>query len=166
MEGLIDSFLEFARSDQLDDPEPTLPSALARAVVDKAVRGGGDVVLGSLKGAETTVILRAAAVERALANLVGNALRYGKKARVSVVLGERQVVFCVEDDGPGIPEGLREEAMKPFARLDPARNQDRGSGVGLGLAIARDIARRHGGSLRLGDSEDMGGLKAELILAR
>jgi two-component system osmolarity sensor histidine kinase EnvZ len=71
----------------------------------------------------------------------------------------------VEDDGPGIPPDRREEAMRPFTRLDPARNQDT-PGVGLGLAIVADIARTHGGSLRLGHSEALGGLRAELVLAR
>ncbi len=166
MEQLIDAFLEFARSDQLDDPEPVEPVALAQEVVEKAARLDGDVTFWHAQEEVETVILRRAAVERALGNLVGNAQRYAERALVSVELRERQVIFCVEDDGPGIPEDLREEAMKPFSRLDPARNQDRGSGVGLGLAIAHDIARRHGGSLRLGESQEMGGLKAELVLAR
>jgi two-component system osmolarity sensor histidine kinase EnvZ len=76
------------------------------------------------------------------------------------------VRFWVEDDGPGIPPDRYEDALSPFVRLDPARNQDDGSGVGLGLAIVADIARTHGGVLRLGVSETLGGLKAELVLAR
>ena len=72
----------------------------------------------------------------------------------------------VEDDGPGIPAEQRTAAMQAFNRLDEARNQNRGSGVGLGLAIASDIARSHGGVLRLGESAALGGLKAELVLAR
>ena len=166
MEQLVDAFLDFARADQLGDPEPVSPAELAQAVVGKATRHGDDVVLSLVGEPGARVVLRRAAVERALDNLVGNALRYGNRALVSVELRERQVIFRVEDDGPGIPENLREEAMKPFTRLDPARNQDRGSGVGLGLAIAQDIARRHGGSLRLGVSERLGGLKVELFLAR
>ncbi|MDP2737611.1 MAG: ATP-binding protein, partial [Pseudorhodobacter sp.] len=71
-----------------------------------------------------------------------------------------------EDDGPGIPPGRRDEALRPFTRLDSARNQNSGSGVGLGLSIAADIARGHGGTLRLGESARLGGLKADLILAR
>ncbi len=74
--------------------------------------------------------------------------------------------FSVEDDGPGIAPDQREEALKPFSRLDIARNQDRGTGVGLGLAIAHDIARRHGGTLRLEHSEKLGGLRADLVLPR
>ena len=81
-------------------------------------------------------------------------------------MGARSVRFTVEDDGPGIPAEARDEAIRPFVRLDPARNQDRGTGVGLGLSIVSDIARSHGGMLRLGDSADLGGLQADLVLAR
>ena len=110
------------------------------------------------------VLLRRLAVERALGNLVGNAMRYAQRAEVSVTLSERMVRFTVEDDGPGIPEAERDEAMRPFSRLDQARNQNRGAGVGLGLAIALDVARTHGGSLRLSESETLGGLRADLVL--
>ena len=110
--------------------------------------------------------LRPVAMRRAIENLIGNAVRYGERAEVSARLGPRNLRIRVEDDGPGIPEAAREEAMKPFSRLDTARNQDRGSSVGLGLAIASDIARAHGGRLRLDRSGHMGGLCAELILAR
>jgi two-component system osmolarity sensor histidine kinase EnvZ len=79
---------------------------------------------------------------------------------------ERSVKFVVEDDGPGIAKDRREEALRPFTRLDAARNQDLGSGVGLGLSIAADIARSHGGTLRLGESATLGGLRVELVLAR
>ena len=103
---------------------------------------------------------------RALDTLIGNALRYGTKARLCFALTERSLRFVVEDDGPGIPADRREEALRPFARLDAARDPNFGGGVGLGLSIAADIARSHGGVLRLGQSADLGGLMAELILAR
>ncbi|PRY21398.1 two-component system osmolarity sensor histidine kinase EnvZ [Aliiruegeria haliotis] len=166
MEGLIDAFLDFARSDQLGDPEPVVPAEIAQTVVDKAVRGGGDVVMEVGEAARELAVLRVQAVERALANLVGNALRYGNRAEVHVRRTTKAVIFTVEDDGPGIPPEDREKAMQPFVRLDEARNQDRGSGVGLGLSIAGDIARRHGGMLRLETGERLGGLRAELVLAQ
>ena len=72
------------------------------------------------------------------------------------------VEIAVEDDGPGIPESQREEAFRPFSRLDDARNQNT-KGVGLGLAIARDVARSHGGDITL-DASDLGGLKAVIRL--
>jgi two-component system osmolarity sensor histidine kinase EnvZ len=117
-------------------------------------------------GGSGEVTLRPLAIRRALENLIGNALRYGQNARLSMSLTPKALVFCVEDDGPGIPADQREDAVRPFTRLDPARNQDRGTGVGLGLAIVEDIARAHGGVLRLGESADMGGLKAEIVLGR
>lgn len=166
MQHLISAFLDFARSDKLDDPQPLVPAELAERVAENARRAGGDVRLELGEGTDDPVILRRQAVERAVGNLLGNALRYGKHARLTVSRTGRTIVFGVEDDGPGIPPDRREEAMQPFSRLDLARNQDRGSGVGLGLAIARDIARQHGGTLRLGDSAELGGLKAELVLAR
>ncbi|MCE8421679.1 ATP-binding protein, partial [Rhodovulum sulfidophilum] len=141
------------------------PLALVGRVVENAQRAGQDVTLVRAEGTGT-MVLREAAVGRALENLIGNAVRYGTKAEVSVTLGERALRIAVEDDGPGIPRERREEALRPFTRLDKARNPNRGGGVGLGLTIAMDIARNHGGALRLGESETLGGLRAELTLAR
>ena len=123
------------------------------------------MVLHAVEGAGQAP-LRASAVRRAVENLIGNATRYGSRAEVSLAILDRAIRITVEDDGPGIEQARREEAMRPFTRLDTARNQDRGPGVGLGLAISADIARSHGGTLRLGDSARLGGLKAELVLAR
>ena len=164
MERMVEEFLAFARGDALDDLAPTDLAALVRRVAEAAERSGRAVEVGA---AERTVLpVRAQAIERAVQNLVDNGLRYGQRVRVSLSSGERSAVLAVEDDGPGIPKGQREEAMKPFTRLDAARGQNAGGGVGLGLAIAADIARSHGGLLRLGESEDLGGLKAEIVLAR
>lgn len=166
MEGLLDSFLSFVRDEAQDEvPVPTDPVALLRTVVEDARRGGQNVSLHAVEGAGTAP-LRAVAVRRALANLIGNAVRYGTRAEVSVAISDRAVRFSVEDDGPGIPKDRREEAMRPFTRLDRARNQNLGTGVGLGLAITADIARGHGGTLRLTESERLGGLRADLVLAR
>jgi two-component system osmolarity sensor histidine kinase EnvZ len=105
-------------------------------------------------------------MRRAVDNLISNAVRYGTQAEVAVMLSDRTLRIRVEDDGPGIPEERRDEATRPFSRLDPARNQDKGGGVGLGLAIASDIARAHGGVLRLGESARLGGLRADIVIAR
>ncbi|WP_300520389.1 ATP-binding protein [Aliiroseovarius sp.] len=165
MERLVNEFLSFARSDALEGtPEPVNPVTLARELAENAARAGLVVELGELEDVGE-MPMRPVPIRRALENLLANANRYGELARLSVVTGRRDVRFVVEDDGPGIAPGDREQALKPFARLDAARNQDRGSGVGLGLAIADDIARGHGGRLRLGDSAELGGLKVELILA-
>lgn len=165
MEALIDAFLEFARGDATEEPVPTDALGLVKTIVQDAVRSGKAVKLGRLEG-QGEVPMRPVAIRRAVENLLGNAVRYGKTAQVSVVLSDRALRISVEDDGPGIPKDLRERAVQPFQRLDPGRNQNKGSGVGLGLAIAFDIARNHGGSLRLGDSGTLGGLKVEIILPR
>ena len=165
MERLLDTFLNFARGNALDALEDVDPVLLAERVVEKAAKAGQDVTMGPAE-AGVLVSLRPLAVERALENLVGNSVRYASACRISVTLFERAVRFRVEDNGAGIAPEDREMAVKPFARLDPARNQNKGPGVGLGLSIAIDIARSHGGTLRLGDSEAMGGLQADLILAR
>jgi two-component system osmolarity sensor histidine kinase EnvZ len=165
MEGLLETFLDFARGEALDDPAETDPAGLARAIVEDARRAGGEIAYEGPEAA-APVQMRPMAVGRALGNLVSNALRYGNRAVVSVALLDGALRFSVEDDGPGIPPDARGDAVKPFLRLDTARNQDRGSGVGLGLAIATDIARRHGGALRLGDSARLGGLRVDLVLPR
>ncbi|MEO8530470.1 MAG: ATP-binding protein, partial [Deltaproteobacteria bacterium] len=162
MEGLIDEFIAFARGDQQDD---VADIDLTDFIAERARHTNGALTIVP-PPAGSVIRARPVALGRALDNLISNALRYGKTARLSVALGETWVTFSVEDDGPGIAEADREPALRPFVRLDPARNQDKGTGSGLGLAITNDIARRHGGSVRLGVSADLHGLKAEIILPR
>ncbi|UWQ16126.1 ATP-binding protein [Jannaschia sp. M317] len=158
MERIINTFLDFARDEANDSKETVDALALLRGAVDLAAPGRDVPVAG--QGAQ--VVLSPDGMRRALANLVSNALRYGARVRASVVVSENWVTFVIEDDGPGIPAEQRDAAVRPFARLDAARSNTAGN-VGLGLAIARDVARAHGGSLRLGES-DMGGLKAEIVI--
>lgn len=165
MERLVDEFLSFARGDAMEDSELVDPVALVTRVVEDAQRMAQPVTMRPPEG-QGMVQVRPAAVRRALENLIGNAVRHGSRAEVGVVLTDRALRLTVEDDGPGIPKDRRDEAMAPFTRLDEARDPNRGGGAGLGLSIAADIARSHGGSLRLGESEALGGLKAELVLAR
>jgi two-component system osmolarity sensor histidine kinase EnvZ len=166
MQHLLDGFLDFARSDAGDVLVPTDPQEIVDAVLSDAARSGSQVTMGVSEGAGEPIPMRPQAIRRALDNLVGNGLRYGGQVLLSMYVTERAIRFIVEDDGPGIPDNLRDDALKPFVRLDPARNQDRGSGVGLGLSIVSDIARSHGGILRLGTSPELGGLMAELVLSR
>jgi len=165
MERLLDAFLAFARDDALDDPSDTDAIALMRDIVRNYGVSGAAVQLGEVKG-HGRAMLRPLAIERAVENLVSNGLRYGKNVLVNLTMTSKTVKISVEDDGPGIASELHDEAIKPFVRLDAARNQDGGSGVGLGLAIVHDIARRHGGTLRLGESAQMGGLLVDIVLPR
>jgi two-component system osmolarity sensor histidine kinase EnvZ len=169
MERLIEAFLEYGRADAGDAAELVDLADIVSRIVDDAVRGGQNVTLLPIDPSldEVSVPLRPLAVRRALENLIGNALRYGGTlAQVSVALTDRTFRITVEDNGPGIPADKREEAMRPFTRLDPARNQNTGTGVGLGLAIVADIARLHGGVLRLSESPTLGGLRADIVMAR
>ncbi len=164
MEGMIEAFLAFARGDALDEPLRTDPIELAREVVERA-RRNHPVSEGQMSGAGTAM-LRPVALRRALENLVVNAVRYGNEARLSASVSENAILFIVEDSGPGIPLEKREFVLKPFSRLDVARNQNTGSGVGLGLSIAADIARQHGGALSIGDSDALGGARVEISIPR
>jgi two-component system osmolarity sensor histidine kinase EnvZ len=102
------------------------------------------------------------ALRRCATNLIDNALKHGKHVKVSVLVEGRYAKIVVDDDGPGIAPDRREEAFRPFHRLDQGRNLQSG-GSGLGLAIARDIARGHGGDILL-DTSPMGGLRATIRL--
>ena len=167
MQGMLDEFLSFAKGAAEGEPEAVDPIAMVDGIVGGAQRAGRDVTLLSREGdGAGTVKLREVAMRRAVDNLISNGVRYGARAEVSVLLTDKTLRIRVEDDGPGIPEDQRDQATKPFTRLDPARNQDKGGGVGLGLAIAVDVARSHGGVLRLGVSERMGGLRADIVIAR
>ena len=165
MQNMLDEFLNFARGISEAEPEPVDPAEMLRDLVDDFTRAGKPVEIVALEGSGT-IPLRRIAMRRAVENLINNAVRYGNHAEVSMLLTDKSLRIRVEDDGPGIPPEQRGEAVKPFTRLDQARNQNKGSGVGLGLAIATDIARAHGGMLRLAQSERLGGLQADIVIGR
>lgn len=168
MERMLGEFLAFARGDPAEATTPVNPFEMARDLVEDARRAGTRIELVTENDTPDAplVQLRAGSVARAADNLVGNATRYGKRVRLTVRLLPRTLAISVEDDGPGIPEQDRVRAVQPFTRLDDSRNQDDGGHVGLGLSIAMDVARAHGGSLELGESPDLGGLRATLRLPR
>src|SRR5262249_35563025 len=101
-------------------------------------------------------------IRRCLGNLIENAVKYGKQAEVSMVADGDDLFIHIDDHGPGIPDALREAVFRPFFRMEGSRNRDSG-GSGLGLTIARTVARAHGGDVRL-DQAPCGGLRATVIL--
>jgi two-component system osmolarity sensor histidine kinase EnvZ len=161
MEHMIDEYLAFARGEGGEAAQVVDLSELVESVIADAERGGAMVETEIAPALEAH--LRPLAFRRALANLIDNGVAHAD--RVKVTVAERLtggVEVAVDDDGPGIPEDRYEEAFKPFSRLDESRNQNE-KGVGLGLAIARDMARGLGGDLVLSRST-MGGLRAAIKL--
>lgn len=157
MEHMIDEYLAFARGEAGEAAQTVDVAALLKAAGEDAKRAGAEVEVTAPEA--LTASLRPLAFKRALMNLAGNAAAHGEHVRLTArPLPSGGLEIAVEDDGPGIPEEMHEEAFRPFSRLDEARNQNR-KGVGLGLAIARDVARGHGGDITL-ERSDMGGLKA------
>ena len=156
MAAMLEAYLAFARGDTGEQSAPTDIAALLEELRLDTERHGHRATVAFHGQAEVTV--RPAAFKRCLANLVSNAARFASTVAITGHRDHRWLTVTVDDDGPGIPQQLREDVFKPFLRLDDARNQDEG-GTGLGLAIARDIARSHGGDITLGSSP-MGGLRA------
>ncbi len=153
MAAMLDEYLAFARGEEEGEP---IALDLAALVREAAASFGPQVsVIGPLY---TQVIARPLAVKRAVSNLISNAAKFGNHVRVTLMDGTRFAEVIVDDDGPGIPEDRYEEAFRPFSRLDDARTQNT-PGTGLGLTLARDTARLHGGDVRLTESP-MGGLRA------
>ena len=156
MEAMINATLAFARDEAATEPSVALDlAALCRTVLDEATDAHPDRASAiTYTGPERlTVHARPVALKRALANLVGNALAYGGAARLTLAWPETigrgaMLRLLVEDDGPGIPEDSLEVVFQPFRRLEGSRNRETG-GTGLGLPIARNILRAHGGDVVL-----------------
>jgi two-component system osmolarity sensor histidine kinase EnvZ len=160
MGQMLEGYLAFARGDAGESATPTDIGALLEDVRADAERHAAEVVLET-RG-KLDIRVRPMAIKRCVGNLVANAQRHADHVRISAARDTQFVSVFVDDDGVGIPAAHREDVFRPFYRLDEARNQDEG-GAGLGLAIARDIARSHGGDITLSDSP-MGGLRAAVRL--
>src|SRR3974390_583272 len=156
MARMLEAYLAFARGDLGEQSAPTDMAAFLEELRLDAERHGHKATV--IFHGPPIVTVRPAAFKRCLANLVSNAARFASSIAIAGHRDHRYLTVTVDDDGPGIPVGLREEVFKPFLRLDDARNQDEG-GTGLGLAIAGDIGRSHGGDILLGGSS-LGGLGA------
>ena len=160
METMIEHYLAFARGEGPEEASPTDLGELLADAVSGAQRAGGKV--GLVTEGDLSLPLRPTAFKRCLANLIGNAMRYGKTVMVKAARNGDSIEVMVDDDGPGIAPDRREEVFRPFRRLEESRNSETG-GVGLGLTIARDIVHAHGGAIMLEDSP-LGGLRARLRL--
>ncbi len=163
MENMTNATLDFLRGLEISEaPQPIDLMALLESVQADAMETGQDVGLqGSISDAYTG---RPQALRRCLDNLINNAVRYGKRAVVSVEDDGNAVTIRVRDAGSGIPESMLEKVFEPYYRLEEARSQA-GGGTGLGLGIARNIATLHGGTLVLRNHPE-GGLEAVLTLPR
>jgi len=162
MEKMIGGYLAFARGEGTEQPVETDLTMLLKDVVGSALREGTATIDLHTEEDTMPVLLRPAAFKRCIGNLIANAQRYART--VSIRAGHRgeAIEITIDDDGPGIPPEQREEVFKPFHRIDRSRNPETG-GIGLGLTIARDVMRSHGGDLVLTDSPS-GGLRARLRL--
>jgi signal transduction histidine kinase len=162
MERLTEATLAAARGGESGEPtRPVDLPSLIEAVCDDLADTGSPVAFATLPAAR--VEGRTSELRRALRNLIENAVRYGKRAHVSMTVDGGFAAIAVDDDGPGIPDDKLAHVVKPFVRLEESRSVETG-GHGLGLTIARAIAERHGGELSLANRSE-GGLRATLRLA-
>ncbi|MGE3067572.1 MAG: ATP-binding protein, partial [Hyphomicrobiaceae bacterium] len=151
MQHMLEDYLAFAKGDGGEEASPTNVPELLREIEEEAEHYGAplEVALGSERR-DLVLPLKRQAFKRAITNLVTNAARFGDNVVIKAAAEGGWLRIEVEDDGPGIPLDERDNVFRPFYRLDHARNQDMGNS-GLGLAIARDIVRGHGGDVDLGE---------------
>ena len=165
MNLLLNEFLDFAKQDNETDlpTEDINPTVLVNELIENFRRTGIQIEsIGEI--GNNLFKLKPFPIKRALENLINNADRYGQKILIEKKIENNFLIFSVHDDGPGIDEAQYDEVLQPFTRLDPSRNQNKGSGVGLGLPIAKEIVEGQGGSLKLSKSDILSGLNAALII--
>lgn len=166
MQAMSEAALAFASSEATAEPTRAvdMPSLL-ESLCDDLKELGWDVGFENRNGERAACACRPDSLRRALRNVIENAVRYGKRARVILANGADGLEILVEDDGPGIAPEDRERVFAPFVRLESSRNSETG-GVGLGLSIARSILRGHGGDVALedGNGSEGGGLRVRITI--
>ncbi|MEQ9641119.1 MAG: ATP-binding protein [Alphaproteobacteria bacterium] len=160
MQRITEAALDFAREDAAEESRAVDLAALLQSLTDDLAGLGWDVVCTVPE--RVPVTCRPTGLRRALRNVIANAVNYGERARVTLDRDGDDWVITVDDDGPGIPGADLERVFEPFVRLEESRSRDTG-GVGLGLSIARTVARAHGGDVKLANRDD-GGLRVTLRL--
>lgn len=161
MQDLLGGALDFLQGKAVEEAmQPVDLVAMAESLADDFIEAGGIVTLRAPEALR--IAARPRALRRAFANLVDNALKYGARADVSLSTVNGELLIAIADAGPGLPEAELERVFEPFYRMEISRSRDTG-GVGLGLAIVRQIARSHGGEVML-ENRAAGGLRAVLRL--
>jgi two-component system osmolarity sensor histidine kinase EnvZ len=160
MERMVEEYLSFARGEGSESVVLSDIGDILRDIVHRARHENAEIELQT--DGDLCVPVRPNAFRRCVTNLVTNAITYGGRVAVRARRSGNAVEIVVDDDGPGIPADQRDEVFKPFYRLDSARSPDTG-GTGLGLTIARDVIRGHGGNLVLEESP-AGGARARMRL--
>jgi len=158
MERMLNEYLEFSRHQKNEDTEIINLKDIIKDILEKYENKN----INSKIENNVEINIRPNSIKRCLANLIDNGLAYGKKVEIFVKKTLNHIVIFVDDDGPGIPENERHNVMKPFYRIDKSRGQNK-SGVGLGLSIANDIIRSHGGSISL-EKSSLNGLRVKISL--
>ena len=161
MEKMLNGYLAFVRGKGDEAAVYVNVNELVRGIVG---RFASQHIKIKFFAAENPVEIRAKeqALRRAVTNIVANASRYGKKIEVRVEQGTKEVRIIVDDNGPGIPQDKREAVFRAFYRIENSRNKETG-GIGLGLAITKDIITAHGGHIVLEDGP-LGGLRVVIKL--
>ena len=163
MEEMIDAYLAFAAGEGEEQPQETdVAALLERLVVQAQKTHKFDISFIPPSAPLSAFPVRKNAIQRAFSNIISNAIRYSTKTIVSLRVHNDEVTFSFDDNGAGIPEERRQDAIRPFIRLEESRNRRTG-GAGLGLSITSDIVLSHGGELALGDSS-LGGLRVTIKL--
>jgi two-component system osmolarity sensor histidine kinase EnvZ len=160
MEKMVEEYLSFARGEGAESVVASDIGRILRDVARNAPVVGAPIAVEA--DSPLTVPVRPNSFKRAVTNLVNNGLLYGGVVTITAQRGAEALEILVDDNGTGIPESEREEVFRPFYRLDSARSPDT-AGTGLGLTIARDVLRAHGGDLTLEESPE-GGVRARMRL--
>jgi two-component system osmolarity sensor histidine kinase EnvZ len=160
MEHMLEGYLAFARGEGTEQPRQTDLTSIVDGVVAQARRNGGEIDYHSEDSFELP--LRQNAFKRSITNLIDNASRFAEHISIRIGLRDDAIEIIIDDDGPGISEEHRDDVFKPFFRIEGSRNQGTG-GIGLGMTIARDVIRSHGGELQLSTSP-IGGLRVIIRL--
>ena len=158
MERMLNEYLEFSRHQKNEETESTNLNNIIKEITEKYANNKINLSLQEI----SEINIRPNSIKRCLGNLIDNGLSYGKNLEIFTKNTMNKIIIFIDDDGPGIPENEHKNVMKPFYRIDKSRGQNK-SGVGLGLSIANDIIRAHGGDIAL-EKSPSNGLRVKVSL--